>query len=83
MRTKPAKFIKQTRLKMAEENAIVLVNNPQPHVSGTRRIMSEVRVEVTEEVEKQGSQRYKEKGLALLAVRSTPRSLKEIERLRG
>ena len=48
MRTKPAEFIRQTQLKMVEENA-VLINNPQPNPSGARKVMSKVHVEVNRE----------------------------------
>jgi hypothetical protein len=34
---------------MEGENAFVLVNNPPPHSSGTRRVMSEVHVEANRE----------------------------------
>jgi hypothetical protein len=34
---------------MEEENAFVLVNNPPPHPSGSKRVMSEVHVEVNRE----------------------------------
>jgi hypothetical protein len=34
---------------MEGENAFVLVNNPSPNPSGTRRVMSEVRVEANRE----------------------------------
>ncbi len=54
MRTKPAEFIRQTQLKMAEENAVVLINNPLPHPSGTRGVRSEVHVEANEERSQRG-----------------------------
>ncbi len=44
---------------MVEENAFVLVNNPQPHPSGTRKLMSEVRVEVNQERSRRGREEKK------------------------
>ena len=54
MRTKPAEFVRQAQLKMAEENAIVQINNPLPHPSGTKGVKSEVRVERNEERSQRG-----------------------------
>ena len=34
---------------MAEENAFVLVNDPPPHPSGSKKVMSEVHVEANRE----------------------------------
>ena len=48
MRTKPAEFIRQTQLKVVEENAVP-INNPQPNLSSARKVMSEVHVEVNRE----------------------------------
>jgi hypothetical protein len=48
VRTKPAEFIRQTQLKMAEEN-VVPINNPLPNPSGARKVMSEVHVEENKE----------------------------------
>jgi hypothetical protein len=54
VRTKPAKFIRQTQLKMAEENVVVLINNPLPHPLSTRKVMSEVHIEANEERSQRG-----------------------------
>uniref|UniRef100_A0A2N9G037 Integrase catalytic domain-containing protein n=1 Tax=Fagus sylvatica TaxID=28930 RepID=A0A2N9G037_FAGSY len=39
---------------MAEENAVVLINNPLPHPLGTRGVRSEVRIEANEERSQEG-----------------------------
>jgi hypothetical protein len=59
VRTKPAEFIRQTHLKMAEENTVILINNPLPPPSGTRGIRSKICVGA-DGVRSQGSQRSKE-----------------------
>ena len=87
MKTKPAEFIRQTQLKMAEENAVILVNNPMPHPSGTRGVRSEIRVE-RDEARSQASQEVKKTEVLggrsrATGNRPTPRFLKETGRLRG
>jgi hypothetical protein len=54
VRTKPTEFIRQTQLKMAKENTVVLINNPLPYPSGTRGVRSEVHVEANEERSQRG-----------------------------
>jgi hypothetical protein len=57
---------------MEAENAFVLVNNPPPHPSGSKRVMSEIHVEVNKERSQAGQeergQRAEEEDLMLLAT---------------
>jgi hypothetical protein len=58
VRTKPAEFIRQTQLKMEEENDVILVKNPTPHPSSTKGVKSEICVE-RDEARSQASQEVK------------------------
>ena len=47
---------------MEEENAFVLVNNPSPHPSGSKKVMSEVHVEVNKERSHTGREEKRSEG---------------------
>jgi hypothetical protein len=47
---------------MEEENAFVLVNNPPPHPSGSKKVMSEIYVEVNKERSQAGQEERRSEG---------------------
>uniref|UniRef100_A0A2N9HPP5 Retrotransposon gag domain-containing protein n=1 Tax=Fagus sylvatica TaxID=28930 RepID=A0A2N9HPP5_FAGSY len=47
---------------MEEENAFVLVNNPPPHPSGSKKVMSEIHVEVNKERSQAGQEERRSEG---------------------
>ena len=72
---------------MAEENAVILTNDPLPHPLGTRGVRSEVRIEANEERSQEGreAKRSEVRGGGSRTTGGTinAKILKEARRLRG